>query len=99
MLTDEAYKAILTRSWDEAPSYPIPARTDVEVDRTPLYASFYHAHAGRGTGTVSGQNSKLRKIGETLDCALPISRKDTQTRKFCQNLGIAEFSPRDGKGL
>ena len=83
MVSDAAYKAVLEPEWGEAPKYLIPAKTGVTIENAPLYTSFYRSHTGRKTGTSIGLNDKLREIGKKLDCALPISRTDTETLQRC----------------
>lgn len=84
MVSKEAYKLILKPEWKTAPSYLIPARTNVSIDEAPLYESFYKEHSGRQTGKPAGLNNSLREIGKKLNCALPISKNDFKTLKKCK---------------
>lgn len=83
MVSEVAYKAILEPEWGKAPSYLIPAQTGIHIKNAPLYRSFYKAHSGRATGTLAGLNNKLRAMGKKLNCELPISRTDIDTKEKC----------------
>lgn len=83
--SSDTYKVILQPGRGQAPRYLIPANSNMKIEKTSLYLSFYKAHAGRSTGTLPGLNIRLRALGKKLDCKLPISRTDTQTLKACGN--------------
>ncbi|MFO1432925.1 MAG: extracellular solute-binding protein [Candidatus Competibacteraceae bacterium] len=84
LTSEKAYKSILEPEWMEAPRYLIPARINLEINEAPLYKSFLEANSGRETGTLLGLNDKLKSIGKKLDCAMPINRTDSETKKECQ---------------
>lgn len=85
IVSDRAYRSILTSEWGKAPRYLIPARR-ILIEDVPLYHQLYQAHEGRKTGTTLGLNSQLRKLGKQLDCALPIDRTDIKTREECASV-------------
>ncbi|MFN3199731.1 MAG: extracellular solute-binding protein [Bradymonadia bacterium] len=83
LASDEAYQMVLEPEWGESPRYLIPARR-MNVKGAPLYPQLYRAHEGRATGQSAGLNDALRALGKQLDCALPISRRDTKTLEECR---------------